>query len=88
MTKLELEKNELDMFVDGLNVFLDMGLEKMPTSKGDLVVIRKLLKKLFVAGLESGDMKLPECFTGDKELMAAAAKALQQRETPDPDTVH
>ena len=88
MTKLELSKDELDMFVDGLNTFLDMGLEVMPTSEGGTVSVRKTLKKFFIAGLESGDLKLPACFTGDKELMEAAARAPQKRELPDPSTVH
>lgn len=46
--------------------------------------MHQLLKQLLIAGLKAGWSKLPSCFTGDDEIIAAAG----EREFPDPNTKH
>ena len=87
--KVELDEKQYRTLVDSLNEAADLtraaGFE-LPEH------VYRLLKQLLVQGLKAGWTKLPACFTGDDELMDAAAEGAIARKFedafPDPNTKH
>lgn len=84
---------ELRLIIEWCNQLLDAGFFELVNDRGQVVDTRGMLKRVLVAALKSGASQLPSCFTGDQELMDAAAEAKAVREfdineEPIPDTVH
>ena len=71
---VDLTNSEIKVLVEEFNAMLDEGITRAPSLKDPSIVleIKPLLKKLLIAGLKSGAIKLPACFTGDQELIDAA----------------
>ena len=94
MTTITLTDGEVKVLVEEMNGMVDDGVQVINSlvDATKFIEVRPFLRKLLVAGLKSGALKLPTCFTGDQELMDAAAEgniARKFEETfPDPTTKH
>lgn len=83
---LQITREQYRFLVDSLNMAADIaateGMELTEPALG-------ILKKVLIAGLKAGWSKLPPCFNGDKEFIAAAEESLRRfGEEPDPFTKH
>ena len=86
---INIDQEQYRTLVDSMNMTEDVcRMDGTPVPDH----MRQLLKTLLIAGLKAGWSKLPVCFTGDKELMDAAADGNIQRQFedtfPDPLTRH
>ena len=86
---------EMRLLIEDLNRYCDAGMYQVINDRGETVEVRSMLKKILIAALYTGAAKLPSCFTGDQELMDAAAAADLTRNfdidgdvVPDTTTVH
>jgi len=79
-----LNRAEIKVLVEIMNNFLAQDREEVyshPARHPIFVLeVRPFIRKLLVAGLMSGDIDLPSCFSGDEVLVKAAeiGKALRR----------